>query len=422
MKARNRILATLIAVLMISVSAITANAQTAAERDPPPAVWKSEGNFKAVQKAWELIANEQYQEAITDFVKLVDKIGDPYEKSQAMFGLAQAYVSLEQYDRALKVYETIIDMDVLDNKNHFESMYQMAQLYYMRERLDDSLRWVNRWMEESGDIKVDAYTLKATIYAQKEQYRPALENVDKAISLADKPREEWYSLKMAMHYELKEFNAVREVLEILVRGWSDKKQYWVQLASINVTLKRDREALAILALAHRQDMLDKESDLMQLFSLYGYLEMPYQAASVMQEGIDKGIIEAGKKEYEQLGNAWYAAQELDNSIAALSKAGELSLDGKLDMQVAHILVAKEDWSKAKVALASAIRKGGLSETNLGKMQELLGLSELSLGNYSAARKAFNEALKYEKSRSAATQWLNHIKELERERERIAAAS
>lgn len=409
------------ASLAVALCLGTAVAQSTAEtRDPPAGVWKNEGNFKAVQKAWELVANEQYAEAATTFRELTEKIKDPYERSQAMFGLAQALVSQEKYDEALTVYERIINLDVLDNKNHYESMYQMAQLFYMRERYDDALRWIDRWLNESGQVKPDAYTLKASIYAQRDQYRPALESIDTAIGLVDKPREDWYSLKMAMHYELKEFNKVREVLEILVRGWPQKKQYWVQLASINVTLKRDEDALAILALANRQDMLTTESDMMQLFSLYGYLEMPYEAASAMQEGIDKGLIDAGAKEYEQLGNAWYAAQELDEAIGALTKAGELSSDGKIDMQLAYILVAKEDWEAAKAATGNAIRKGGLSEANMGKMQELLGTSELNLGDYVAARKAFNAAMQYEKSRQAARQWLNHIEELEKERQRTAA--
>ncbi len=411
------------ATLAVALSSGAVLAQSTAEtRDPPPGVWKNEGNFNAVQKAWELVANEQYAEAITTFTKLTGKIKDPYEQSQALFGLAQALVSLEKYDEALEVYEQIINLDVLDNKNHYESMYQMAQLFYLRERYDDALRWTDRWLNESGEIKPDAYTLKASIYAQRDQFRPALESIDQAIGLVEKPREDWYSLKMAMHYELKEFNKVREVLEILIRGWPSKKLYWVQLASINVTLKRDEDALAILALANRQDMLSSESDMMQLFSLYGYLEMPYEAASSMQEGIDKGLIDAGAKEYEQLGNAWYAAQEFDNAIGALTKAGELSSNGKIDMQLAYILVANEDWGLAKQATANAISKGGITDANLGKMQELLGTSELNLGDLVAARKAFNAAMRFEKSRPAAQQWLNHLEELEKERQRRAAST
>ncbi|MEM9301823.1 MAG: tetratricopeptide repeat protein [Pseudomonadota bacterium] len=395
----------------LAVVCSTGFAQEGATRESPAAVWKSERNFKAVQEAWELVAEEQYTEAEAEFRELLEDMNDPYERSQAMFGLAQALMSREEFDESLRIYEEIVNLDVLPNRPHFDAMFQLAQLYYMRERYDDSLRWIERYENESGEVKIESYELKASIYAQLKDYRKAIEMIDQAIALSDDPKETWYQLKLAMHYELEEFPECKEVLETLVRGWPDKKTYWTQLASINVTLKLDSEALAILAMAKRQGLLDQETEWMQLFSLYGYLNVPYKAAATLQEGLDSGVIEPTKKTWEQLGNAWYAAQELDNSVVALAKAAELSLDGKLDMQVAYIHVDKEDWAAAKSALTNAIDKGGLTETDTGNMYVLLGMSELNTSNPGAARRAFQEARRFPKSRSAAQQWLNHLDEL-----------
>jgi len=336
-----------------------------------------------------------------------------------MFGLAQAQMATDKFGPALKLYEQIVEMNVLPNKPHFDAMFQIAQLYYMRELYDDALRWVDRWLEESGEIKVEAYELKASIYAQEDEYQKAIENIDQAIAMSDKPKETWYQLKLAMHYELKQYPQCRDVLGVLVRNWPKKKQYWTQLSSINVTLKRDADALAVMELAHRQGLLDKESDYIQLFSLYGYLEVPVKAAKVLEEGIEKGYVEPTKKHYENLGNAWYAARELDKAIAALSKAAEKSLDGKIHMQVAYILVDKEDWEGAKKELSEAIRKGGLKDRQIGNLLVLLGMSELNSGDPVAARKAFLDARKHPKSRSSAQQWLNHLDELKKQSARGA---
>ncbi|MEM7706998.1 MAG: tetratricopeptide repeat protein [Pseudomonadota bacterium] len=385
--------------------------EDASTREPPAAVWKNERNFNAVQKAWELVANEEYAEAKIEFAELVEKIKDPYERSQAMFGLAQAQMASDDFDSALKLYEQIVEMDVLPNQPHFDAMFQIAQLYYMRERYDDSLRWIDKWQEESGQVKVEAYELRASIYAQRDDFVKALENIDIAIGMSDAPKETWYQLKLAMHYELKQFPESRETLEILLRGWPEKKQYWTQLSSINVTLKNDKEALALLALAHRRGMLETEQELIQLFSLYGYLELPVKAAEILSEGLESGVIEPTQKYWEQLGNAWYASQELDKAVVALANAAELSLDGKLDMQVAHILIDKEDWGAAKKSLTAAIDKGGLTETQTGNMYVLLGMAELNTENTRAARTAFQTARKYDKTRQSAQQWLNHLDEL-----------
>ena len=417
----NRVLFVVILVVGASVAeAVLAQSDDPSSRKSPQALWRNEANFKAVQKTWELVADEQYAEAIIEFGKLIEKIRDPYERSQAMFGMAQAQMATDQFEPALELYEQIVNLDVLPNRPHFDAMFQIAQLYYMRERYLDALHWVDRWLEESARVKVEAYELKASIYAQDEQYLLSIENIDLAIDMSDKPKETWYQLKLAMHYELTNFSECRDVLGILVRTWPAKKQYWIQLSSVNVTLESDEDALAVMALAHRQKLLDKETDYIQLFSLYGYMEVPFKAALVLEEGLEKGIVEPTKKHYESLGNAWYASRELDRAIAALSKAGEKSLDGKIHMQVAYILVDQEDWSAAKKELRLAIDKGGLKDTQLGNMLVLLGMSELNSGNEAAARKAFLDAKKLPKTRSSAQQWLNHLEELKKQRALAAA--
>jgi tetratricopeptide (TPR) repeat protein len=383
------------------------------DRKPPPAVWKSEANFNGVQKAWEKVADELYAEAAVSFEKLINKIRDPYERTQAMFGLAQTLMATDQFDKALTLYEEIVSMDVLQDKPHFDAMFQIAQLFYMRERYDDALMWTDRWISQSCQIRLEAYDLKASVYAHRDDFRNAMANVDKAIELADEPKESRYQLKLGMHYELKEFEQSRDVLQFMVRQWPHKKQYWTQLSSMHVTLKNDKEALAVLALAHRHGLLEKESDFTQLYSLYGYLDLPYKAAEVLAEGIDLGFVESSKKHWEQLGNAWYAARELDKAVAALNKAANLAEDGKIAVQVGYILIDKEDWSGAKVALTTALDKGGLSDNQTGNMYVLLGMSELNIGEPAAARRAFMEARKFQKSRQSAQQWINHLNELEK---------
>ncbi len=401
----------LLLVLLLAGGSGALDAQSKTTRESPVGIWKDESNFRAVQRAWERVANEQYAEAERDFAELVDRIKEPYERSQAMLGLAQAQMAQDRFDAALALYEQIVEMDVLPNKPHFDAMFQIGQLYYLHERYDEALAWVDRWARESGDVRIEAYELKASIHAQREDYGNALINIDQAIALADRPKETWYQLKLAMHYERKEYVEAKEALEIMVRNWPGNKQYWTQLSHINVTLKRDQEALAVMALAHRQGLLTHEQDYVQMYSLYGYMEIPFKAAEILAEGIGKGIVEPTRKHWEQLGNAWYAARELDRAVEALGRAAEMSLDGRLDMQVAYILVDQEDWAGAKASLAAAIDKGGLSDTATGNLYVLLGMSELNTGNRDAARQAFLQARQYQRSRASAQQWLNHLEEL-----------
>ena len=54
--------------------------------------------------------------------------------------------------------------------------------------------------------------------------------MDNAIGLSTgKAPESWYLLKMAAHYELKQYKLATEVLTALVDRYPEKKKYWTQL-------------------------------------------------------------------------------------------------------------------------------------------------------------------------------------------------
>ena len=176
-------------------------------------------------------------------------------------------------------------------------------------------------------------------------------------------------------------------------------------------LKQDKRALAVLALAYRQGLLETQSDIKQLGNLYQFLDNPYKAATVMEKGVNDGVIEATQKHWEQIGDAWYQAEEMDNALAAFKKAGAASDDGKLDLRRGYILIDQEQWAEACSALSDAIRKGGLEDRRLGEAYLLKGMCELNQGNTAQAREDFGQATRFERSRRPAQQWINHINEV-----------
>ena len=82
-----------------------------------------------------------------------------------------------------------------------------------------------------------------------------------------------------------------------------------------------------------------------------------------------------------------------------------------------ILVDLEDWSQALEALNKAIDKGGLTERRTGEAYLLRGMTQFNLQNFDAAGADWNRASRYENTRSAARQWINHLRE-----ERLRRAS
>jgi tetratricopeptide (TPR) repeat protein len=262
-----------------------------------------------------------------------------------------------------------------------------------------------------------AYVLKASIYAQQDDFPNVLAAIDQAIAMDDDPKEAWYQVKLAAHSELEQYPQAAETLEILISRWPDKKLYWTQLSQIYYKLKQDERALAVLALAYRKNLLDKQGDITYLSSLYSNADVPYKAAQVMEKGIRDGVVQATRTHWTLTADAWYAAEELERALAAYEEAGKAADNGEIDLRRGFILVDLERWPAALEALNLALQKGGLDDNRTGEAYLLRGMAQFNLGNLDSASADWGRAGRYERSRDAARQWMNHLQE---ERQRRAS--
>ncbi len=371
-----------------------------------------EATWKRLNSAYEDVAEEKYDEAFDKLQKMIPRMVNDYQKAVLNQATAQVEWARGNYDQALTGFEKAVELDALPDLAHFGLMYQIAQLYYMKDRYDEALDKLALWMCKVPKEKVTdvAYVLQASLYAQKKDWKNVVVAIETAISMAENPKESWYQMKLAAHFELEQFPKAAQTLEVLIQKWPDKKTYWVQLSQIYYKLKMSDEALSVMALAYRRNMLDKETDVMYLSNLYSNAEVPLKAAQVLQKGIEDGIVQASKKNWTIVADSWYSSQELENALIAYEKAGQASEDGEIDLRRAYILVDLERWEDALKAVNSAIEKGGFNDNKAGDAYVILGMSEFNLGNYNKASAAWNRAAKYPKVKKSAEQWLNHMRE------------
>jgi tetratricopeptide (TPR) repeat protein len=369
----------------------------------------TERTHRDLTRIYDQIGDEKYQEALSALGSVLNRTGlSDYERAVIVQARGHVQLMLERYDAALRDFEEVIRADALPNQAHFSMIYQTAQIYIVQEQFERGLRTLDDWFAYTDTVTASAYELQASALAQLNRYREAIVAIDRAIALSNSPKDNWYQLKLAMHFELKEYPQAAAVLQILIERDPSRKAYWTQLSSIYMAMDDQRRALSVMALAHRKDLLDRESDWVQLYQLYSLMEVPYKAAQVLQEGLSKNIIEATQKRWEDLGNTWYTANEMDRALAAYERAAALSADGKIDLQRAYILVDQEKWPDAEQALAEAVRKGGLDRQCNAYL--LLGMAQFEQNKRSAAQASFNRSATEERCRSAATQWLRHLEE------------
>jgi len=387
------------------------------ERDPGTGTL-DELTWKQLNAIFEDVGEERYDEAYADLQKMMGRAGrDQYLQAILNQALAQVEWARGNYGPALRYFETAVQLDKLPNETHFALMYQIAQLYFMQDRFDEALDRLDLWFCTVPPEKVTsaAYVLKASIYAQKNDFPNTLEAIDQAIAMDDDPREAWYQVKLAAHSELEQYPQAAETLEILISRWPDKKLYWTQLSQIYYKLKQDDRALAVLALAYRRGMLDKQSDISYLSSLYSNAEVPYKAAQVMEKGIRDGIVQPTRVNWTLVADAWYAAEELERALAAYEEAGQAAETGEIDLRRGYILVDLERWTAALEALNLALQKGGLDDNRTGEAYLLRGMAQFNLGNLDSASADWGRAGRYDRSRDAARQWMNHLEEERRRR-------
>jgi tetratricopeptide (TPR) repeat protein len=374
-----------------------------------------EVTYKRLNDIYEDVGNELYDVAYDKLVVMIkrsQRSKSKYLKATLYQMMAQIEWARSNFDSALVNFEQAIELDALPDNIHFSLMYQVAQLYYMQERYDDALDKLALWMCMAPEekIKPDSYVLKASIYAQKKDWKNVIPAIGTAISMSEAPKEPWYQLKLASYFELEQFPKAAQTLETMIQLWPDKKDYWVQLSQVNYMLKKDDKALSVIGLAYRRDMLNKQTDIMYLSNLYSNRDVPFKAAEVLQKGMKDGIVENNEKHWTMVADAWYAAEEMENALLAFEQAGKKSSDGDIDLRRGYILVDLERWDPAIEALEAALEKGGFNDRKTGEAYVLLGMSYFSLEEYSKASTAWGRAGKYPKSKKAAKQWMNHMRE------------
>ena len=410
---RKLIIFALLAVIAISLPGqVFAQASECGKKRDVTGGALDEATWKRLNDVFEDVGEEKYDAAFEKLQKMNSRAHGNYEKAVLAQALAQVEWSRSNYDAALTNFETAVRLDALPDLTHFSLMYQISQLYYMKERYDEALDKLALWMCKVPKEKITpaSYYLKAAIYTAKEDWKNVVPAIESAISISDQPKENWYQLKLGAHFELEQFPKVAQTLEIMIQHWPDKKNYWIQLSQIYYKLKMEDEALSVLGLAYRRNMLDKQTDIMYLSSLYSNKNVPYKAAEVLQKGMKDGIVEPNKRHWTIVADSWFSAEEMENALAAYEKAGKASDDGEIDLRRAYILVDMERWDEAAIAVKAAIDKGGFSERKTGDAYVLQGMSEFNLGNYNKASTAWGRASRYPKAKKSAQQWMNHMRE------------
>jgi len=369
-----------------------------------------EKTYKAIAEAQLLIENETPAEALPVLQKLLGRKGlNAYELAQTWNMLAFAYYSLEDTKNTLHAYNQVLKQDKITLALELGTLRALFQLYYQAEDYKRALTFIDRWVALNALPDAGVTYLKATAFYQLDQFENSLDSALKVVEIAESQqktvKESWLYLLVILFNELKDYPKVINVLERLIVEYP-KKQYWMHLAGLYGETDQETNALAAYYAAYTQNMFKKNSEIIMLSQRLLNAEVPFEAASVLQKGIDEGIVDKNEKNMKLLGQAWTMSQETDKAIKAWKSATKFAKDGEIYYRLAQAL-ANDDQHK----LAVSAYRDALEEGSLKKPQDVefwLGISLMQLENWEAAKKAFRSASKDKKKAKQCRQYIRYI--------------
>ncbi|WP_133162396.1 tetratricopeptide repeat protein [Hyphococcus luteus] len=419
-------LASASAALMMSAAPTAALAQPAQcdAEEGGPSKTLSPRVGQDIQKLYEFMQNDQYQEALAGFNNLISNRGDSfsaYEKSTVYELRANVKVNLEDFRGALRDMQVALDANGLPPARNNQLRYFIAQLNFQLEEFQTAIRGLNQWIQLANtcgvEVDPNAYYLLAAAYTQinPPNYRAALDPAEKALAnQGAEPRKGYYDLLNLIYSELNNNQKRAPLLEQMVNHWPENKSYWTQLSGAYSTMGRDRDAFSVLEVAYRAGLLTTESEMLTLIQYYSFFDNPYRGAVLLEREMNAGNIDRDQDNLILLSQLWSQAREHKKSIPILQEAARNASKGELSYRLGMVLLADEQYAKAQRALEAAINKGGMDARDTGDAWLLLGTARFSQAGpsdtdrWESAKQAFQRAQNYQNTRGRARDWITYI--------------
>ncbi len=369
-------------------------------------------NFKRLTRASDAMSEENYDEALVILKELEKRAAERvYDLAKAEEYLGYVYLSKGDYETAIKYFKNVIDKKILPVRNEQSLIRNVAGLYLTIEpaQPDKAMDIIRTWFKTAVKPKASDYVLLAQAAVLSKLYDQAVCPVRIAINIASRPKNSWFDILVAAHFEAADFKGATVIAKERLLSFPDNAKYWKQLSGLYNKTGRDMDALIFLELAYKQKMFSKGTEYRNLSSMYAINELPYKSARVMEDGLKKGIVEPTEKAWKQAAAGWQLSKENKKAINAFTKAGNLAEHGKNEMRVAALHSNDENWKGAIEFFKKAISKGGLKK-DIGRAHMNLGIALFNDGNSKSALASLRKAQKFSNTKRNASQWINYVKD------------
>lgn len=409
-------LSTRLCMLLLSVFVIagTATAQERVNAEDDDTKTKqaqavSKKVYDRIQQAQEKVDEKDYDSALKILGDLRNDKLTEYELQNVLNYLGFVYYNMDNIKAAMRVYEDMLKIPSIEPQIKKQTLYTLAQLATMEEDYKKGLQLLDQWFVLETNPAPEPYILYAQNLYQEARYADMIKPIETAMQVAtkrDKPiKEDWYVLLNFAYFQQENYAKVRDIQKTLLAIWP-KKRYWFSLAGAFTELGEDQNLISAYDAAHTQGLLEKESEFVTMAQLYMQAEVPYKAATLLDQKMKDGIVQKNAKNYRLLSQAWQLAMEDEKAIPALQAAANLEEDGELFVRLGNAYLNLGEYNKCEDAVNSGLKKGGLKSPDNAQIS--MGMCLYNLKKYQGAITAFRQAAKSSRSQRISRQWINVI--------------
>ena len=281
-----------------------------------------------------------------------------YDKAYAAQLAANAAYNDDDLAAAKTYLVQAVELDALDNNAHFQSMMMLAQLQAQDEEYEQALATLERYLEGSQSSKADDLALKGQILVQAGRPQDAIPVLRQAIDAAETPNMGWTQALMAAYLDTENTAEATRLAEQIAAASPGDKRSQLNLASMHIQADNSAEAIAIMERLRAEGQLTEDREYRNLFALHLNTEGGEpKAIEVINEGLEKGVLEGNHQTYLALGQAYYFSEQVAPAIDAYQKAAPLAENGETYLNLTRILFNEDRIPEAKQAAQQALDKG-----------------------------------------------------------------
>ena len=344
--------------------------------------------------------------------------------------LGYIYYLKDDYDGAIREYKIVVNQgEKIPEGLEVTTLYTLAQLSYVQENYNDALYYMEVWITKATNPSSAPRFFLATVYYQMKDYNKAVEQMELGVQIAQERgttiTEQNWSLLTFLYFEKEDWPNVIRVLKILVEEFP-KREHWVRLAGVYGQEGFEKEQLYTLEAAYTADFLEKQTDFTNLAGLLMQEEVPYRAAKVLEDGLEREAVTRDAKNLQSLGQAWQLAQEVDKAIPVFEEAAGMADDGKIYERLSYLYLESDQYEKCVDSATGALDKGGLRKDQT--VYIVKGMCLYNQNKLSPARTAFVSCRRVSRQDKDTTnqricgQWITFIDRESARQAQLAASS